>query len=299
MCEDAVLSNMLNDDFVIQFWGVRGNLPVPGLETIRYGGNTCCTTLYIANKHRFIFDAGSGIKRFAEYLTESKIKPFSAKLFISHPHWDHINALPYFDPLYVKGNELEILIGNDQNIPVEQLVFGQMHKPHFPITVKELSAKLIFRQLQEESFEIDDINVQTIRLNHPGFCLGYRIQYREKSFCYITDNELPLRNSPNFSQTQEDALVQFIDKADVLLIDTAYSDEEYKMRIGWGHACVSQVVDIADRANVKRLCLYHHCPHQKDNDIDLKLSTAQSLLKSKHSKTECLAPREGEVLTIR
>ncbi|HRE33370.1 MAG TPA: hypothetical protein PLD88_15465, partial [Candidatus Berkiella sp.] len=124
------MSNTFNNDFIIQFWGVRGNLPVPGLETIRYGGNTCCTTLHIANKQWFIFDAGSGIKRFAEYLTESNVKLRSAKLFISHPHWDHINALPYFDPLYVKGNEIEIFIGNDENVPVEQLVFGQMHKPH-------------------------------------------------------------------------------------------------------------------------------------------------------------------------
>ncbi|HRE33371.1 MAG TPA: hypothetical protein PLD88_15470, partial [Candidatus Berkiella sp.] len=88
---------------------------------------------------------------------------------------------------------------------------------------------MTFRQLQEENFAIADIQIKTIRLNHPGYCLGYRIQYQGRSFCYITDNELPLRNAAGFSQKQEDALVQFIDKADVLLIDTAYFDEEYKL----------------------------------------------------------------------
>lgn len=282
----------------MQFWGVRGTLPVPGKDAVRYGGNTNCVTLNIANEHWFIFDAGSGIKKFSDYLVEEYKKPISAKIFITHPHWDHINCLPYFSPFYMQGYEFEMFCGCNEDTTVEKLIFSQMDNVYFPVSTENISAKLSFRRLEEESFTIHDIHIQTKRLNHPGICLGYRVQYKDKIVCYITDNELYLHHSPEFNQAVNDQLIQFITGADILIIDTTYTDEEYLKKVSWGHSCVSQVIDVADKAKVKLLCLYHHDPNQTDDDIDLKLETAQLLLKARHSTTKCIAPKEGDKLIL-
>lgn len=289
---------MSKNEFAVQFWGLRGNLPVPGNETLRYGGNTNCVTVTIANQHLFIFDAGSGIKKLAEYLTENQSNNITASIFISHPHWDHINALPHFDPFYAKGNRFTIYGACDDDTSLEKLMFGQMDNPHYPITMKEMSAELHFQRLQEETLNIDDIQIQTMRLNHPGYCLGYRVVYENKIFCYVTDNELPLKGTELYDQSFVDKLQRFVNNADILIIDSTYTDEEYQTKVGWGHSCLSQVVGLAHDAKVKQLSLFHHCPIQKDHEIDLKIQTAKSLLKAYQSTTECLAPCEGDILKL-
>ena len=135
-------------------------------------------------------------------------------------------------------------------------------------------------------------------LNHPGKCLGYRVQYKQKVFCYVTDNELYLDDSPKYNQADVDRLVSFIQDVDVLVIDSTYTDEEYAKKIGWGHSCISRVIDIADKAKVKLLCLFHHDPAQFDDDIDEKLKQANVLLKERHSTTQCIAPKEGDKIEI-
>jgi phosphoribosyl 1,2-cyclic phosphodiesterase len=135
-------------------------------------------------------------------------------------------------------------------------------------------------------------------LNHPGRCLGFRVQYNNKIFCYITDHELYLEDVPYYNQFEVDRLINFIKEANVLVIDTTYTDAEYVSKIGWGHSCVSRVVDIADKAQVKLLCIYHHDPDQLDKNIDFKLREATKLLESRHSVTRCIAPREGEKIFI-
>jgi phosphoribosyl 1,2-cyclic phosphodiesterase/ActR/RegA family two-component response regulator len=292
------LLEIINHNMTIQFWGVRGTLPVPSKNSLKYGGNTNCVTLSFAKKQFFIFDAGTGIKALSNDLIKHHVSPISAKIFITHPHYDHINGLPFFVPLYMPGNDFEILGTNHGEISIGKLISDQMDSVYFPITIKEFSAKLTFRNLKEETIQIQDLEIQTILLNHPGRCIGYRVQYKDKSFCYITDNELYLENHEHNNQFEVDRLIQFIQGTDVLVIDTTYSDEEYLKKIGWGHSCVSRVVDIADKAKVKLLCLYHHDLDEFDKDIDLKLKHAKELLRLRRSKTKCIAPREGSKIII-
>lgn len=294
---DEILS-IINNKIVIQFWGVRGTLPVPGKNTVHYGGNTNCLSLSIPEKEFFIFDAGTGIKALSNYLLEQNKFPISAKIFITHPHWDHINGLPFFVPFYMKGNQFEIFGCNHPGISIENLLSNQMDSVYFPVTIKEFAAKVTFHPLNEETFNIGDVQIQTTLLIHPGRCLGYRVQYQDKLFCYITDNELYLENSPQYNQFDVDRLIRFIQNADVLVMDATYSDEIYPSKVNWGHSCVSRVVDIADRAQVDLLCLFHHDPDQIDRDIDRKLEFAQGLLKARGSKTRCIAPREGDKIVI-
>ncbi len=292
------LMEIIVDKLVIKFWGVRGTLTVPGQKTVRYGGNTNCVSLRLSSKHFFIFDAGTGIKELSNYLVKENKFPLKAKIFISHPHYDHLNGLPFFVPLYMQGNEFEILGTNDNDLTIDKIIAGLMDNVYFPVTTKEFAAKITFRNLVEQEFDIDDIHIKTMLLNHPGRCLGFRVQYKNKSICYITDNELNLKNSPYFNQAEEDRLIDLISNTNLLIIDTTYTDEEYAKKAGWGHSSVSRVIDIADQAKVQLVCLHHHDPDQTDDDIDLKLKQAQSLLEQRHSSTRCIAAHEGDEISI-
>lgn len=292
------LLEIIQGRMVVQFWGVRGTLPVPGKKSMRYGGNTNCVTLSFAKKDLFIFDAGTGIKELSNYLMKQNHFPLSAKIFITHPHYDHINGIPFFVPLYMEGNDFEVFGTSHSDIGIEKLLADQMDSIYFPITMNEFSAKLKFHDLTEESFKIDDLQIKTIILNHPGKCIGFRVQHRNRSFCYITDNELYLEDSPQYQQEVMDKLIHFIKDANLVVMDATYSDEEYSKKSGWGHSCISRVVDLADKAKVKKLCLYHHDPDQSDSDIDKKLQFAKDLLKQRQSKTRCVAPREGDKILI-
>lgn len=282
----------------VQFWGVRGTFPVPGKETVNYGGNTNCVSLALPKNQFFIFDGGTGIRALSNYLLVQKKLPISAKIFITHFHWDHINGIPFFVPFYLKGNEFEIYAPKQINQSVDELLFSQMNNVYFPVTRKEFSAKISFHELTEEYFEINDIKISTIFLNHPGNCLGYRIEYKNKIFCYITDNELYLLDSPYYKEFELDRLVQFIFNSDIVIMDSTYSDHEYHKKINWGHSCVSRVVDICNKAKVKLVCLYHHDPDEIDADIDKKLNQANTLLQELHSETRCIAPHEGDIIDI-
>jgi phosphoribosyl 1,2-cyclic phosphodiesterase len=282
----------------IQFWGVRGTLPVTGRHSIRYGGNTNCISLRFGNEF-LIFDAGTGIKALSNDLIKKNKFPLSAKIFITHPHYDHINGIPFFRPLYMPGNRFEIYGTNHAGFNIETLISGQMDSVYFPVTMKEFGSTFTFHNLKEETFQIGELEVRTILLNHPGKCMGYRIQHKNKSFCYITDNELYFENNPNYAAKTVDELIEFIHGADLVVMDTTWiTDEEYLTKLSWGHSCVSRVIDVADRAKVKTLCLFHHDPDQMDEDIDAKLKKARMLLKQRHSTTQCIAAKEGEKIII-
>ena len=292
------VGRVIEDKIDLTFWGVRGTLPVAGERSLRYGGNTPCVTMEFPKDQFFIFDAGTGIKALSDWLISQKRTKLDAKMFISHPHWDHINALPFFAPLYIPGNEFQICGASHGNVSMRELISAQMEGIYFPITIKEFASRVFFRDLKEGEFVVDDVHISTKLLNHPGYCLGYRIDYNGRSVCYITDNELYLQGSKFHNPHYVRRLAQFVEGADVLITDSTYTDAEYATKVGWGHSCISEVVSLADAAKVKTLYLFHHDPDQSDDDIDAKLETARKLLAERDSPVECLAPTEGQSFKI-
>ncbi|MGH8530754.1 MAG: response regulator [Nevskiales bacterium] len=294
--KDHILDRILEiaeSRFTLKFWGVRGTLPVPGPRTLRYGGNTNCVTLELPTRTLFIFDAGTGIKALSDALVAQRRTPVIGRIFISHPHWDHINALPFFAPLYVKGNQFEILGGSHAGVTMEQMISAQMDGVYFPVTVKQFAASISYRDLGEGSYMVDDVPVETLLLKHPGHCLGYRVNCNGQTVCYVSDNELYPPGASHYDEPFRKRLIKYLHGAKAVIADATYSDEEYGAKMHWGHSPVSEVAAVAHEAGVETLYLYHHDPDQDDAQIDAKLRAAQAKLASLGSKTQVLAPAEG------
>jgi CheY-like chemotaxis protein/phosphoribosyl 1,2-cyclic phosphodiesterase len=280
--------------FTLKFWGVRGTLPVPGKDSVRYGGNTNCVTLELPTRVLFIFDAGTGIKALSDALLAEKRSPVVARIFISHPHWDHINALPFFVPLYQPGNKFEILGCSHQGLSMERMLSAQMDGVYFPVTMQEFAADVRYRDLSEGTCTVDGLEVATLLLKHPGHCLGYRVNCNGNAVCYVSDNELYPRDSKFYDEDFHGRLVNFIRGARYVIADSTYRDEEYAPKMHWGHSPVSEVAAVAHEAGVQTLCLYHHDPDQRDAQIDAKLETARRKLDALGSATQVIAPAEGD-----
>ncbi len=283
---------LASNNIDITYWGMRGTIPVPGKRTQRYGGNTTCVSLEMPRGNFFIFDAGSGIRELSRHVMAHREGTFSAKIFISHPHWDHINALPYFVPLYIPGNEFEILGPGQGALTMREMVQAQMDGVYAPIPLRHFGAQVRYRNLSEEEVQVGDATVRTLLTAHPGNCLGYRVTLGERSFCFVTDSELYVKDTPGYDPAYIEKLTDFVRGADVLLTDVMYSDAQHKSRVNWGHSGVTEIVGVADAAGVKELQMMQHDPDQTDDDIDAKLAEARAVLDSLGSSMTITAPAE-------
>ena len=292
------INEIMSGRIAVHYWGVHGTLPAPGQAYTRYGGNTPCVSLEVSGEPLYIFDCGSGIKRLSDHVMADAGQRFSGRIFISHTHWDHINTIPFFAPLYARGNQIEVFGPYQGDLTIERAISAQMESVYFPVTIREFGARLVFRDLREERLEFGPVRVDTMLLRHPGYCLGYKLTCRERTICYITDNELYLPTDPRHDARYVQNLANFVRGADVLITDTTYRDHEYPSKVDWGHSCVSQVADLAARAEVKRLHLFHHDPDQTDSDIDAKLEETRAELVRLGSNVVCEAPAEGTELVL-
>ena len=288
----------VSERIALHYWGVHGTLPAPGPAFTRYGGNTPCVSVAISGEPLTIFDCGSGIKQLSDHVMRGGAERFSGRIFISHTHWDHINTVPFFAPLYQRGNQIEVFGPYQGDLTIGNAISAQMESVYFPVTIREFGARLVFRDLREEKLKFGPVTIDTMLLRHPGYCLGYKLTCRGRVICYITDNELYLPTNPRHDARYVQRLAQFVRGADVLITDTTYRDHEYPSKVDWGHSCVSQVADLAARAEVKRLHLFHHDPDQTDADIDLKLDETRKELARLGSKVVCEAPAEGLELVL-
>ncbi len=292
------LERLVADTMTLSFWGVRGTLPISRRDSARYGGGTSCVSLAFPDGRLFIFDAGSGIKALSDALLAAKRSRIDGTLLISHPHWDHINALPFFGPFYMQSNQFEICGASHGDITMRDLISAQMDGVYFPVTVREFAASITYRDLGEGEYTIGGVSVKTMLLSHPGNCLGYRVSYGGRSICYVTDNELFDPGSDFYSEEYVDRLVAFVREADVLITDCTYTDEVYPRKVGWGHSSVSQVADLAARARPKALYLVHHDPDDTDDIIDTKLAAAQERVAARGVSTTVMAPAERTEIGI-
>jgi len=262
----------------VTFWGVRGSIPTPGPQTVEIGGNTSCVEVR-AGKSILIFDGGTGLRQLGKTLV--KEMPFTAHLFFSHVHWDHIQGFPFFDPAFVAGNSIHLYGGNNVSRTLEETLAGQMDHPSFPVHLSQMGATMTFHNLYEgQVLEIveggERVKISTGAGNHPNGVWAYRTEYGGKSVVYATDTEHYAVVDPKLSKLAAGA--------DVLIYDAQYTPEEYAgtagsggPKTGWGHSTFVEAAKLAKEAGVKQLVLFHHDPMQNDAAVREKERRAREI----------------------
>ena len=291
----------------VKFWGVRGSIPVPGSSTVGYGGNTSCVEVR-ADGELIILDAGSGMRELGKSLREEfGDRPIRLTLLISHFHWDHIQGLPFFEPAYDEKNSLRVLGFEGAQAGLAAVLAMQMETTFFPVSLRDLSRTVSIEELREMDFSNGKVTAKAHYLNHPGICMGYRLNTSNGSIAFLPDNEpydvLKVSQAgPDSSDVSEARafaagtrakLIEFLRGVDILIIDTQYTDEEYAQKVGWGHGSLSSVVSLAVDAEVHRLFLFHHDPNHGDKKIDAMVEAARMLVLESGKPVEVEAAREG------
>lgn len=262
-----------------RFWGVRGSIPSPGPNTVRYGGNTTCIEVRSDNGTLIILDGGTGIFPLAQTLLRQM--PVSAHIFMTHSHWDHIHGLPFFTPLFIPGNKVRIYGGLDpvSGKGVEQVMSVQLQYSYFPVREVEMKARIEYETLEiGEPIEIDDAVVTNTLLNHPVLNFGYRISCNGKSLFFTGDHE-PYYNLydpedagwaeyQGLIETQQNAVDDAMRGVDALIVDSSYTREEYASKKGWGHGTFDGAIAMAQRVGAKRLYCTHHEPTRSDTALE-------------------------------
>ncbi|MBK7534388.1 MAG: MBL fold metallo-hydrolase [Myxococcales bacterium] len=264
----------------VRFLGVRGSVATPGVAFSSVGGNTSCVEVS-AGDTRIILDAGTGLRTLGDERMAAGIRHHT--LLLSHLHWDHLQGLPFFTPVYVPGHRIEIATGASGGLPLASALPSLFRAPFFPVDYGAISDQLSLRELRpNERFSIGEITVTMARLNHPDPVYGFRLEAGGHSIVYATDTEHYACVDPT--------LKRLAAGADILIYDSQYTPEEYPSRVGWGHSTWQAGAELARAAGVPQLVMFHHDPSRTDAQVaDLEAQARRALAGT-------VAAREGLVL---
>ena len=286
----------------LTFWGTRGSIPTPGPSTVRYGGNTPCVELRTGDGWLIILDAGTGIRELGRsLLARDDGKPIAGDIFLTHTHWDHIQGIPFFAPLFRKGNRFTIWGSRALQARIGRVVRDQMSSVVFPVSFEDLEAQVEFRELAEERRSGHGYEVSTLAVRHPGGAMGYRFTAGNatgRALVYVSDNELSPEAHYDDAPGWRARLVEFVRGASVLVHDTMYTSSEYGSFVGWGHSTHDQAVELALDADVERLVLFHHRPERSDDDVDRCLERCRAMVAQRGRALEVVAAAEGMSLQV-
>lgn len=287
--------------------GVRGSIPVPGPDTVKYGGNTTCHEIRASSGEIIIIDGGTGIRQLGNELLAQL--PVKVNIFITHTHWDHIQGLPFFLPLFIPGNTIDIYGSFDPVYmkDLRSILSQQMEYCYFPVRECELAATINYHQLKEgESVQVGTAKVTSIVTNHPVLNFGYKVEEDDKKFFFTGDYEPPVNiydiedeeyeNYQELINDQQMLLVDFIKDTDVMIADSQYTMTEYPTKKGWGHGTFETNIELARVANIKQLHFTHHDPTRTDDQLDAIFAEVMS--RDNLPETEFLLAKEGTVIDL-
>jgi phosphoribosyl 1,2-cyclic phosphodiesterase len=269
----------------ITFWGVRGSYPVPGASTVRYGGQTSCVETRTAGGDTLIVDAGTGMRALGNKLSRESPTPQHHHVLLSHVHWDHIQGLPFFSPVYVPGTKISVYALLTAADELHQVIGGITRHEFFPMPLEAVPAVFEFHQVEPGiEFDINGFRVAPIALNHPFGSVGYRIDGDGASWAYVSDTAPftdvlhkqhflsgpePLSDDDKLALgAMRDALVRRLVGVDTVVYDTHFLPDEYAKFPHYGHSTPDQALEICLEAQVRTLVLYHHAPTHGDDQMD-------------------------------
>jgi phosphoribosyl 1,2-cyclic phosphodiesterase len=255
----------------VKFWGVRGSTPTPQAGNLRYGGNTSCVEVRFG-ENLYVFDCGTGFRTLGQQLeSEANGEAIAAHIFVSHFHWDHIQGIPFFRPLYENSENRFVFHSSRRTRSLQRVMEEQMASPYFPVDTSEMKAQRNFYDIEEGHTQLDDhASMRAMWLNHPQGCMGFRLETKEGVLVYATDNE---PGDPVFDKNVR----RLAEGADVLIYDSQYLPEEYEAkRRGWGHSHWREAVNIVMQSGSRELVLFHHDPDHDDTVIDKVVQEARN-----------------------
>lgn len=279
----------------VSFYGVRGSIATPGLSTVRYGGNTVCVDVRLADGTVVVLDAGTGIRELGRVLLREGHRA-SVHLLITHAHWDHIIGIPFFGPIWRKDTHMvlyPLATTAQERLRFNSILFDEIH---FPVRAADIPAKIELIDAPDASWRIGSATVTRIPLNHPGGAQGFRIVDDDgSSLCYLTDNELV---PPGPAATTADALARFAQGTGLLIHDAQYVEADMPAKRGWGHSVVVDVLELSRQAEANSVALFHHEPERDDEALDRIGVSANTWLKEKGSSIQAVVAREGLTLSV-
>ena len=261
---------MGSNEHRIEFWGARGTVPTPAADRLRYGGNTICLAVQLAVDHHLLLDCGSGARRLGREIVARRAgAPTRIDILLSHYHFDHIEGLPLFNPLYDPEMTIRIHGAAPEGLSLKATLEQFVAPPYFPVRLSGTPANVDYVEIDGQPFSIGDVRVSTLSLNHPDGCTAFRIERNGHRVVFATDHE---HGDPEVDA----ALVRFAEGVDHLIYDATYVPSEYEsLRKGWGHSTWYAAIATARAARVRNLILFHHHPDHTDDDLDAILRVAR------------------------
>lgn len=279
----------------IKFWGTRGSIAAPGKDTIVYGGNTCCVEILLNCGVTVVIDSGSGIRPLGDHLMATR-ETVDIHLLMTHVHWDHIQGFPFFDPVFKPTTRIAV-DGAPRCIKGLRAIFDSgIGDGFFPIRFEDLRADIRYLdQLRYGPLKIQNTTITTVALHHPQGGFGFRFEEDGKSFVFITDNELTRKI---WRGKRIEDFVPFCRDADILVHDAQFLPEEIETYRGWGHSDYSTALELALKAGVKHLMLFHYEPSRTDQDVALIEKKCRELAGKDRADIKIEAAREGSGVTL-
>jgi phosphoribosyl 1,2-cyclic phosphodiesterase len=280
----------------LKFWGTRGSIAAPGKETTTYGGNTCCLEINLESGKKIIVDSGTGIRPLGDHLV-AQGDPVDIHLLMTHIHWDHIQGFPFFDPAFKPETTIAVCGFPAAMKGLRAIFDNNLGDGFFPIRFDELSARIIHHETLGKGggLTLENCDIDAIPLNHPQGAFGFRFQEDRKKLVFITDNELTQTARPGF---RPEDYVRFCMDADILIHDAQFTNEEIDRHRGWGHSDCASTLDLAVKAHVKRLILFHHNPSRTDKEVQKIEARCNEMVRSRQVSMAVEAAREGSELVL-
>lgn len=277
----------------ITVWGCRGSVPTPGPSTVTYGGNTSCVEVALDDETALILDAGTGIRALGADLVKRGTRHIH--LFLTHLHFDHLEGLRFFAPLWDDSVTLEIHGPRSPVLSLHDRIHRAFSPPLFPLDFRDVPATVLFHDLPGEPWRANGLTLSSDLVLHPGPTVGLRLATDTSTAAYLPDHEPALAGIEGRTAEWISAGALAHD-ADLVLHDAQYFEDEYKTRIGWGHSSVAHAVAFSEAVGAKRLVLFHHEPNHSDRDLEQLEDRAGELSRSL-DRPPTLA-REGMVIEL-